>query len=230
VAVTRVFDGSGQSSASPIIGAEVDLLDEPKFEGRNHIIAEDGFEAIVPFHLKVGKGSFVLQRKFSDTFVFPPTQQADWDNLQVLQGGGVVVSPGTIGAQTGIFDLAKVWQQRVNQLQIDLQNSGDEIEQAALRSRIRSMSDPRNVRYFGARMLYSIPLGGAAIVNDPDNFLPAAPLTDPGNPWLTDFWCGAWDPDALCGFMLGYLGLPTKDIAPAAEIAAMMTDPKQERR
>ena len=230
VVVKRVFEGSKENAESLLVGAAVELLDEAKFEGRNHLIAEDGFEAIVPFHLKVSKGSFVLQRKFSDTFVFPPKKPEDRDQLQTLQAGGVVISPGTIGVRTGIFDLGVVWRERVNLLQSDLKGSSNEIEQAALRSRIASLSDPRNLRFFGARMLYSIPLSGIAVVNDPGGWLSAKPSTGLGNPWLTELWYGAWDPDALCGFMQGYLGLPTVETVPTSKIAAMMTDPNQERR
>ena len=230
VVVKHVFEGSKANASSPVIGAEVELLDNPKFEGRNHIIAEDGFEAIVPFHLKISKGSFVLQRKFSDNFVFPPKAPPDRDQLQTLQAGGVVISPGTIGVHTGIFDLGEVWRGRINLLQADLNHATSEVEQAALRSRIASLSDPRNLRFFGARMLYSIPLDGTSVVRDPGGWLSAKPSTGAGDPWLTELWYGAWDPDALCGFMQGYLGLPTVQSVPTSKIAAMMTDPNQERR
>jgi hypothetical protein len=41
-----------------------------------------------------------------------------------------------------------------------------------------------------------------ATVDDPNNLLGFPPTSDP---WLIDFWMGAWDNDALCGFMQGAL-------------------------
>jgi len=229
VTVNRLFAENGGTVASPIVGAAVELLDNPKFEGKNHIIAEDGFEPIVPFHLRISKGSFLLDRKFDDTMQFPPRSDADWTKLQQLQAGGVVISPGAIGAATGIFSLAQIWRQRSSLLDADLRASTNEVERAALKSRIRAMSDPRNARFFGARMMYSIPLSGTALVSDPDRLLGGTPQTG-STPWLTDFWCGAWDPDAMCGYLLGYLGLPIDDPGFAPGVAAMMSDRRQERR
>src|SRR5262249_14585732 len=65
VSVVAVFGDARHAPAShPLLGATVELLDDPKFEGRNHILAEDGVEAIVPCHLRIRKGRFVAQRKF----------------------------------------------------------------------------------------------------------------------------------------------------------------------
>ncbi len=45
-----------------LIGANVDLLDNPKFEGRNGIIAEDGEEPVVPYHLLIEKDDVSFSR------------------------------------------------------------------------------------------------------------------------------------------------------------------------
>jgi hypothetical protein len=221
---------NGEPAGNPMVGSAVELLGEPRFEGRNHILAEDGYEAIVPFHLRISKGTFALQRPFDDAMRFPPRTDADRAKFQTLQAGGVVISPGAIGEATGIFDLSKIWQERIDRLNSDLKNTSDEIQRAAIVSRIRSMSDPRTARYFGARMMYSVPLSGTALVQDPQGYLGGVPLTAVNTPWTTDFWCGAWDPDALSGYMQGYLGIPIGDPQPAANIATIMSDPLQERR
>src|SRR5437588_725803 len=60
VSVAGVYgDPRHEASRHPLLGAVVDLLDAPKFEGRNHVLAEDGFEAVVPCHLRVQKDAFV---------------------------------------------------------------------------------------------------------------------------------------------------------------------------
>jgi hypothetical protein len=212
-----------------LLGAAVDFLDEPKFEGRNHIVAEDGFEGVVPCHLRIQKDNFLVQRKFADAFNFPPVTADDFDMFGKLQATGVNISPGAIGEATGIFDLAPVWEARTAELQKDLAAAKSDVERAALSSRIASMSDPNNARYFAARMLYSIPLGGSVSTADPQGLLPGKPSAAVA--WPLEFWCGAWDPDALCGFMVGFLAIPTEAASDAAKnIAAMMADPRNERR
>ena len=46
----------------PLLGSGVDLLDNPVFEGRNGVIAEDGLEPIAPFHLAVRQGTASFSR------------------------------------------------------------------------------------------------------------------------------------------------------------------------
>jgi hypothetical protein len=230
VRVTSVFGDTRGAERHPLRGAKVELLDSPKFEGRNHILADDGVEAIVPFHLRIEKDRFSLQRRFDDSMGFPPFSEADRGKFARLQATGINISPGAIGAATGIFDLAAVWKDRSAKLATDLERSTNEIERAALASRIRSMANPRNGRFFAARMLYSIPLQGTAIISDPDGFLPGSPVTGADAPWPADFWCGAWDPDALCGYMVGYVGIAIQDVGISPGLAAMMIDPAQERR
>ena len=229
VTARALLGDAGPVAGSLISGAKVELLENPKFEGRNHIVAEDGFEPIVPFHVRISKDEFLLQRRFDDAMQYPPKNPDDAAKLQTLQAGGVVISPGAIGAATGVFSLASVWKDRVARLQEDLKGTTDEVQCAALKSRIASMSNPTNARFFGARMMYSVPLGGTAVVKDPKNWLGGKPVTEK-TPWPMDFWCGAWDPDALSGYMLGYLGVPLQEPGLAPGFAAMMSNPAQERR
>src|SRR5689334_8084955 len=53
VRVTRVFGLEHNTTTHPLIGGKVDFLDSPKFEGRNHAAAQDGFEAVVPLHVRI---------------------------------------------------------------------------------------------------------------------------------------------------------------------------------
>jgi hypothetical protein len=230
VSVVGVFGDPRYAAADhPLIGAPVELLDDAKFEGRNHILAEDGFEAVVPCHLRLQKGEFILQRKFAHTSTFPPATSDDFQMFAQLQATGINISPGAIGEATGIFDLGSVWTARIDELQKELAKSQSDVEKAALSARITAMKNPANARFFAARMLYSVPLGGTFIVTDTAAWLPGK--TSTAVPWPLEFWCGAWDPDALSGYMVGFLGVPTEDASPLVEgIATMMADPHQERR
>jgi hypothetical protein len=142
----------------PLIGAVVELLDNPKFEGRNHVVAADGVEPVVPLHLLISRTNFTLRRKYSDTMKFPPETDEDKELLQRLFATGINISPGAIGEATGIWDLAAVWAERAVKLRADRDVTTNEIEKAALSARIAGISDPRNARYFPARMLYNVAL------------------------------------------------------------------------
>src|SRR3712207_6795158 len=63
VSVRTVSVDERRVAEHPLVGARVELLDEPKFEGRNGIVAEDAAECIHPFHLRVRCGDVTLRRQ-----------------------------------------------------------------------------------------------------------------------------------------------------------------------
>jgi hypothetical protein len=220
VSVQGVFQEAGASARHPLLGATVELLDNPKFEGRNGIIAEAGFEPVVPFHLRISKGAFSLQRRHQDKEVPPYVE---------LRGSGINASPAAIAEATGIWDLGQHWTDRRAKLTSDIAASGDPTFVAAARRRLQTLGNLRLSGFFGARMQYSFPLAGASAISDPENYL-SSPI-DADNPWPVEFWFGGWDPDCLSGYMQGYLGLPFKQAQqPATEAVRLMRTPSGERR
>ncbi len=212
VKVVSVYVDQHRIDDHPLIGALVDFLDEPKFEGRNTILTEPGAEAIFPVHIQVKKDldsrSFNIQRKFDDDMRFPPLTDQDQDKFKRLQAIFQSVSPGEIEEATGILDLSGVWRERVAKLQADLTKTTNEIEIAAIKSRIETMSNI-SPRRFSIRMLYSMYLTGNAIFEDPNDYLPGKLVgLSSTDPWTLELWCGAWDADAQSGYMVGYLGIP----------------------
>jgi hypothetical protein len=169
---------------------------------------------------------------------YPPTRPGDADSFAQLKATGINFCPGAIADATGVADLAAVWAKRCQDLQSDLAANRDPVVQAALRSRISSMSimdkpgapnaRPANARYFGARMLYTVAMTGRSQFLDPDGYL-AGKTVPNAVPWTCDFWMGAWDADAMCGFMQGYLGLPVILGAQAAEVGRAVEDPRLRR-
>jgi hypothetical protein len=216
----------GEPLEHPLLGASVRLLDDPKFEGRNWIIATDGFEPIVPFHLAIVSPRASLDRAHAEKVVPPFSPE--------LRAQGLIFAPGEIREASGIWDLAAVWRTRASRLESEIPTlEGAERVRAEIRLRaIRAQLDapPGNstLRYFPAKMPYFVRLATPARVTDPDGILANVDLQ---TPWSVDLWCGAWDPDALSGFMRGYLGLPLKitaDSEPAEDSLASV--PPQERR
>lgn len=212
VAVRAVALDSAMVPDHPLLGAAVDLLDSPCFEGRNGIVAEDGFEPIVPFVLDIATNGFHVYRPHADRYEFPFT---------ALQATGVQPGTGAVAEATGIYELAAVWQERQRLLKRDLAVSADLVKQAALRKRLTTLSQASLSRFFGARMFYSIRLAGSAHVEVDEWLLPRE--VDVGQPWVVDFWMGGWDADAFQGYVKGSVGIPL--VATTTRDPAIMVPP-----
>ena len=204
VRVHQVWRDGHEQDEHPLQGASVELVEEPKFEGRNGVIADDGFEPIWPFALRVTQGPFALARR-----VVPADPDHPFDGLFA---GGVERAPAEIREATGIGDLAAVWADRVSRLQQDVETAA-EPERTAMRERLEfleaSLAAPGGgaSRFFGARLRYSYELASTPVVQDPEGWLPSS--IDRASPWPVDFWMGGWDADVLCGFCWGQLRLPS---------------------
>jgi hypothetical protein len=179
----------------PLLRATVDLLDDPVFEGRNGIVADDGLEPIVPFHLQVVQGRFLLRRPHADTEEFPFAE---------LKASGVQMGTTDIGDATGVWDLWPVWQERRAAVDAALAAARDDVTRANLQARSRLLRRRGLTGFFPARMMYAVPLTGAAVLTDPDHYLPGDLPSEPA-PWFAELWLGGWDPDALCGYLHGSL-------------------------
>jgi hypothetical protein len=187
---------------SPLVDSPVALLGEPRFEGRNGVIAEDGLEPVYPFDLAITMGAFRLRRAVqSEDPAFP---------FDGLLAGGVEEAPDVIRDATGVSSLFPVWQDRLDRLRAD-EVAAAEPRRTALRERIAFLQ--RNLAagggtagFFGVLLHYDYELAGAATCEDPDQLLTESPA--PGAPWRAQFWLGAWDADALCGYCRGSLTLP----------------------
>ena len=57
-------------------------------------------------------------------------------------------------------------------------------------------------------MPYFVPLAGKGSVEDPDGRF--GERIDLVRPWLVEFWMDGWNPNAMCGFMQGYVSIPTQ--------------------
>ncbi|GAA0501657.1 hypothetical protein Ade02nite_93690 [Paractinoplanes deccanensis] len=215
------LDGRPQAD-HPLLGAAVDLLGTPVFEGRNGIVADDGFEPIVPFHLQISADEFRLRRAHRDREEFP------FDDLKPT---GVQPGLTDVVDATGIADLADVWRHRKDQVDEALTHTTDETARTALAERSALLANTRLAAIFPFRMLYSIALTGSGECHDPRALLPG-PVTL-NRPWLADFWLGGWDADALSGFVKGTLQVvpaSTARVAEAEPFAPPPTAPRAPRR
>jgi hypothetical protein len=195
-------DGVPQET-STLLGAPVRLHGRPKFEGRNGVIAEDGFEPIFPVDLDIASASVRLRRS-----VVPFDPDYPFEGLGAP--GVDVTGAAQIAKATGIPRLLDVWAQRLAQLQA--LGELPEPRKTAVRERIRFLEENLArgggaARFFGARMSYSFALNSPAPIADGLgehlNF-----HHEPYEDWRLEFWLGGWDADVLCGYCQGTLVVP----------------------
>lgn len=183
----------------PLVGARVNLLNGPKFEGRNGVIADDGLEPVYPFVLEVTKGRFSLVRAINPQDPGYPYPE--------LYAAGVEDASEDVREATGITDLMALWSERANTLRENLKKLG-EPERTGTAERVafleNQIATPGGgaARFFGARMRYAYELGSQLELHDPDHWLGGEEVADPA-PWPVHFWFGGWDADVLCGFARG---------------------------
>jgi hypothetical protein len=213
VFVRRVVLDGAEQPGHPLAGARVDLLDDPKYEGRNGIVARSGFEPIVPFHIKIsqpGQG-FVVQRESGITD--PPYTDPPRPGLQAT--AQIYGSPGIIGAATGVWDFGSVLRARGEELahrraelKCDHPTAETATACAALGSRLACLNETARFAavMHGFRLIYSFSLTGPGFFEDEEHRLDRPIETKV--PWQIEFWMGAWDIDAMTGFMEGWLIVP----------------------
>jgi hypothetical protein len=222
VYVDSVVRHGQRDDNDPLIGAQVKLLGNPKFEGRNGVIADDQLEPVYPFEVELTKDSFRMTRS-----VVPQDSSYPYPELFAIDSDA---APQKIAQLTGISDLPGLWRNRRRRLSDELA-AAQEPTRTAITERINFLS--RNLAadenggaalFFGFRMHYLYNLASSTAISDPDAWLPeAADITDP---WPIRFWFGGWDADLLCGFTQGtiYLG-STPEPAPPQQISLIKRRP-----
>lgn len=207
VSVRTVSVFGEKTGEHPLVGAPFELLDDPVFEGRNGIAAEDAQEPIYPFHVRVGTDGIVLRREHRD----PRTSEFVAD-----RPAGFGAPPEEVAAAIGDLGPVEFRKRRHSALEGALSATDDAVAQVALRKRISDIESglveiergrgdiaTSSLRF---ALSYRIVMEGPWVeVRDRDHALGGT--VDP-SPWIASFWVGAWDADALCAYMKGQLDVP----------------------
>ena len=210
-----------------LIGAKVRLLGEPKFEGRNHVVSEDG-EPIDPFDLVIDGSEGVKLRRSVDnrkaivdmtpterrgTGRYPTSVSASISNLleNLRRCGGTVVPSPTEYVQRRLKDLN-------DELKTVTDPIGEQAEAVKFRIAVisQALNFPPSIRwirfFFDAQYFHTlsgpmeVELSGASPQLKP---LGAASGTKPDpSRWAINYHIGMFDTDALSAFMYGILRIP----------------------
>ncbi|WNG19787.1 hypothetical protein [Cystobacter fuscus] len=197
----------------PLRGGRVELLGEPKFESRNYVLRDSAQGSIVPFHLRISAGELVLERE-DPLFSPDPSRALHRVPVEHLARRGSLI-PMTqdflrIADATGIRDPVAYRRQRKAVLEADLRETADPVARAALGKRIRELSIEERERLQVVSLSlyndYRFAVAGNAVLQDAGQRLGLE--VDSVSPWPITFWMGAWDTDALSGFVRGMISIP----------------------
>ena len=137
--------------------------------------------------------------------------EVDPSILRRRQPVGEQVDPAEIAEATGIMDYVRHLEQRKEKLEAGSGNTDGIVAPAAVSKRIDDLKDAlekRDIRVdiLGIGLVYRFAIRGPAKVIDEGDVLDGTIGTSPT--WPVRFWVGAWDADALCGYMRGDLQVP----------------------
>lgn len=203
VYVTEVRQYGAVLPHHPLQAAPVRLLASPTFEGCSGRIGPSAQEPIVPFHLRIEGNGVCVER----CDPFNPEARADRLRRRPVLFEG---QSEEVARVTGIRNPHHFRAERRACLETELAVTRNPQARQALERRIEELEVQSGVAVasLGFRSLYRFPLGGETAITDPAGLLDSVCHTQP---WQLEFWMGAWDADALCGFVQGALELAPAD-------------------
>ena len=198
-----VVDVDG-STTHELVGAQVSLLENAKFEGRNGLIAPAGKEPVSPFVLEIAKPPFQLRRR------------DDYDVTKVAErrahlGLGLAALTNAEATALGVANPVDYRERRRRDVEAAAASEPDPIKKAILAARLNQLANFSTAVDIQTRSLtfkvpYKHQLRHAATVTDPGGLLPGA---ETSAPWEMSYWFGSWDADALQAFVDGTIAIPT---------------------
>jgi hypothetical protein len=200
----------------PLEGGRVDLLGMPRFESRNYVLRDSGQGSIVPFHLQISGGGVTIER---EDILFPkdPSRKLHRIPVESLARRGslipLTVDLVRIADATGIKDPVAYRRERKALVEAELRRTEDPVARVALGKRVAELSIEGRQRLQVATLTlhndYRFELQGPTAIRDSEQRLGFE--LDMAASWPIAFWMGAWDTDALAGFVRGMLSIPLAD-------------------
>ena len=187
----------------PLIGAAVNLHGNPKFEGRNGAVSEDGEEPISPFDLSFSARGATFSRATVPTDPASPFRE--------FNASDFANDVGFITQATGVASIGAAWSDRLNKLRVEAETAT--VDLPAIQERIEFLERAvagaalgRGVAgFWGVRMIWDYELKSGIAGGGLKTLLPDFDPT--GDPWRVNFWFGGWDSDAQLFFVGGTLSI-----------------------
>lgn len=200
-----ILDGQ-ELSDHALVGALVDLLDHPIFEGRNQDVRGDAREPIVPFHLEIRKDGFRLRR-------IDRIDIWDSDELTRRKAKSFEQNSARVARATGNSEYRSIRSDRLNVLETELASVQEEMLREQIIRRIRELAIQGDIREasLGFLVEYDFSLRHNADIDDSQGMLGGNADIDVD--WPVRLWMGGWDADALTGYVEGRVSIPLRSFA-----------------
>lgn len=221
VTVRSVTIGGVEQPTHALLGAEVRLPPECRFQQRNLILVLQNFNTpIDPFGLEIRKGEVRISRDALWDITRPSLTVKDVfldSSVMATRANTIAVADPEVAEATGFMDFAAVRAQRRQHLADQLSGLDpvkNPIEYAALRKRVMCIDNDRILvgerlpaeQFMGMKAAYTIELNGPPTVEDPSGAMKGTVGTS--QLWSTTFWLGGYDVDTLMGYLRGSLSMP----------------------
>lgn len=187
----------------PLLGARMDLINDPVFEGREGNIADPGDEPISPMVVRMSKGKFSVERGSAYDVMDPKSRKP-----YLGQGISAIPDPNVRGVRLANHQEAVAYRaSRKKVLETDRLGQITPDQKVILDNRIdklRTQNGGAVTASVFSAVNYAHPLKDGARLQDPDHIFAGIDLAAP---WHMVYWMGAWDADTLTGFVRGELRL-----------------------
>lgn len=218
------IDGAAQPRHA-LIGAAVDLIDNPRYEERGYIVTYQQVP-IDPFHLKIKGNGILIQRKdcwdVTDCDMSMYEVSKNHPELMPRRQAAISVRSVKVAEATGIMDYATYRRQRRADLTRILKSTRDATKRQALQKRIDDLGkDDQQMsgltlaaqQFLGMCADYTYAVNGPMQIDDPRHKLGGT--IGMSQEWPINFWMGGFDVDSLFGYVSGVWQLPFKPDPPA---------------
>jgi len=218
-----------------LVGAPVDLLASPVFDGHNGVMAADGDEPIVPLRLRVAAEGSTIQRSAADGHAPPYLDLAAIGAVADMPAAGALRSRHGLPERVSGNDGAPTPEliQHVRRARTRLQSAiddavarGDEVQRRILAVRLTQTG--RMWWPFGATVVWRLRLTGSDSIAELPEGVPT-PVVDA--PWWLELVSTGFDQDAGCALVRGVLHAPvTANAGPPPWWMALDDLPDGDRR
>lgn len=214
VQVTSVdVDGTSQAE-HPLVGAQVSLVGPAQFIEQNGAVVAPNTAFIDPLHFLITTPSGIsISRAALWDLADPSLSYFDVSDelFQARQVKKLETNVDEVKSASGVGDPLVFVAERVRQLKAGLATETDGDVRAGLQQRLDAFArtDWQTERLYlllAARVNYEVDLNGPAVLDGADSL---TERPDAESVWRAAFWMGAWDNDALCGYVKGTLLIPT---------------------
>lgn len=196
VFVTSLIQDNRLVSKHPLLGAKVNLEDNPIFFGWNSIIADDGAEPIIPLNISISNKDFYISKKYRNNNYDYPFKETGAQQL--------IFGANDLLEQIGIYNEVKFIAERIAKLKEDLKIAKNDIEKYKINTRIKWLQAGISNNFFRFRMNYNIRnMSGNLVLKNVEDVINISDKTK----WYLNFWMGGWDADAQNGYVSGIIQL-----------------------